>query len=149
MPPTTTEQRQLQTLGQLLSAGGHHDVPTMLRASLERLVTFWPAQAGALLYQSPLGEQTPLEHGALGEEAARMIGEAREAFAETLCDLLAGLQAPRAHVVGAGLGGTIGLTLAADHPECVDRLAVLSCALDDRRRVVAVQASPSSSHKRR
>lgn len=81
MPPTTTEQRQLQTLGQLLSAGGHHDVPTMLRASLERLVTFWPAQAGALLYQSPLGEQTPLEHGALGEEAARMIGEAREAFA--------------------------------------------------------------------
>jgi pimeloyl-ACP methyl ester carboxylesterase len=67
----------------------------------------------------------------------------REAFAETLCDLLAGLQAPRAHVVGAGLGGTIGLTLAADHPECVDRLAVLSCALGDaprslRARIAAV-----------
>jgi signal transduction histidine kinase len=81
MPPLTTEQRQLQTLGQLLSAGGHQDVPTMLRASLERLVAFWPAQAGALIYQSPHGEQLALEHGQLDADAARMIGEAREVFA--------------------------------------------------------------------
>ena len=81
MPPITMEQRQLQTLGQLLSAGGHQDVPTMLRASLERLISFWPAQAGALIYQSPHGEQIELEHGELDHEAARMIGEAREVFA--------------------------------------------------------------------
>ena len=40
MPPISTEQRQLHTLGQLLSAGGYQDVPAMLRASLERLVMF-------------------------------------------------------------------------------------------------------------
>lgn len=80
MPPTI-EQRQLQTLGQLLSAGGHQDVPTMLRSSLERLAAFWPAQAGALQYHSPLGEQISLEHGPLDAEAARMIAEAREVFA--------------------------------------------------------------------
>ncbi len=79
--PITIEQRQLQTLGQLLSAGGHQDVPTMLRSSLDRLVTFWPAQAGALLYQSPSNEQIVLDHGQLDTEAARMIGEAREGFA--------------------------------------------------------------------
>jgi signal transduction histidine kinase len=81
MPPTTLDPRQLQTLGQLLSAGGHQDVPAMLRASLDRLIAFWPAEAGALIYQSPHGEQLAFEHGRLDAEAARMIGEAREAFA--------------------------------------------------------------------
>ncbi|KPV51318.1 histidine kinase, partial [Kouleothrix aurantiaca] len=81
MPPISTEQRQLHTLGQLLSAGGYQDVPAMLRASLERLVTFWPAQAGALLYQSPSNEQIAIEYGGLDADAARMIGEVREVFA--------------------------------------------------------------------
>jgi signal transduction histidine kinase len=81
MPPTTLDPRQLQTLCQLLSAGGHQDVPAMLRASLERLVAFWPAEAGALIYQSPHGEALELEHGPLGADAARMIAEAREVFA--------------------------------------------------------------------
>ena len=75
MPPTTLDQRQLQTLGQLLSAGGHQDVPAMLRASLERLVASWPAEAGALIYQSPHGELLALEHGRLDADAARMIAE--------------------------------------------------------------------------
>ena len=81
MPPTTFDQRQLQTLGQLLSAGGHQDVTAMLRASLERLVAFWPADAGALIYQSPHGEQVAIEHDRLDPDAARLIAEAREAFA--------------------------------------------------------------------
>ena len=49
----------------------------------------------------------------------------REAFADTLCDLLAGVGATRAHVAGHGLGATVALTLAADHPELVDRLALM------------------------
>jgi signal transduction histidine kinase len=81
MPPTTLDTRQLQTLGQLISAGGHQDVPAMLRASLDRLVEFWPASAGALIYQSPHGEPIALEHGHLDADAARMIAEAREVFA--------------------------------------------------------------------
>jgi len=80
MPAMTIDQRHLQTLGQLLSAGGHQDVPGLLRASLERLVAFWPAQAGALVYQAPDDEQLAIESGTLNQDAARMIAEAREAF---------------------------------------------------------------------
>ena len=65
MPSLTTNQRQLQILGQLLIAGGHHDVRGLLAASLERLVQFWPAQGGALLYQAPDNEAISLEHGRL------------------------------------------------------------------------------------
>jgi signal transduction histidine kinase len=85
MPTPTTNQpssqRQLQTLGQLLIAGGHHDVRGLLAAALERLITFWPAEGGALLYQSPNGEQIVLEHGRLDDEASRLIAEARQGFA--------------------------------------------------------------------
>lgn len=81
MSPSSIDQRQLQTLGQLISAGGHHDVPSLLRGSLERLITFWPAQAGTLIYQAPHGELVILEHGILDAEAERTIHEARETFA--------------------------------------------------------------------
>lgn len=80
MAALSIDQRQIQTLTQLLSAGGHHDVSNLLRASLERLVSLWPAQAGALLYQSPHGELIAQEHGRLEAEVVRMIAEAREAF---------------------------------------------------------------------
>jgi signal transduction histidine kinase len=81
MPSLTINQRELQTLGQLLTAGGHHDVRGLLAASLERLVTFWPAQGGALLYQATHGETITLEHGRLDGEAGKLIAEAREGFA--------------------------------------------------------------------
>ena len=81
MATTTTDQRQRQTLGQLLSAGGHSDVSGLLKASLDRLIAFWPAQAGALIYQPPHGEPLALESGVLTPEAARTIAEARDAFA--------------------------------------------------------------------
>ena len=81
MPSLTTNQRQLQILGQLLIAGGHHDVQGLLAASLERLIQFWPAQGGALLYQPPDNEAISLEHGRLEGDAGRLIAEAREGFA--------------------------------------------------------------------
>jgi signal transduction histidine kinase len=80
MQPLTIDQRQLQTLGQLISAGGHHDVSGLLQSSLERLVAFWPAISGALLYQNPHGDLIRLEHGKLDAETNRMIVEARQAF---------------------------------------------------------------------
>ena len=80
MPSLISNQRQLQTLGQLLIAGGHHDVRGLLAASLERLVTFWPALGGSLLYQAPDSELISLEHGHLDREASRLIAEAREGF---------------------------------------------------------------------
>lgn len=80
MAPLTFDQRQLQTLGQLISAGGHADVHAMLETSLERLVAFWPAEGGALIYHAPHGETILLEQGKIDAEAGRLIGEAREAF---------------------------------------------------------------------
>jgi pimeloyl-ACP methyl ester carboxylesterase len=50
----------------------------------------------------------------------------REGYAETVRDLLAGLDIPRAHVAGHSMGGAVAIVLAADHPECVDRLALIN-----------------------
>jgi pimeloyl-ACP methyl ester carboxylesterase len=50
----------------------------------------------------------------------------REGFADTLLDLMAGIDAPRAHICGHSMGGAIAMTLAADHPDRVDRLAVIN-----------------------
>lgn len=66
-------QRHLQTLGHLLTAAGHSDVFIMLQSSLERLVAFWPAEGGALLYQAPHSEIIRLEYGGISAEASRMI----------------------------------------------------------------------------
>jgi pimeloyl-ACP methyl ester carboxylesterase len=64
--------------------------------------------------------------GSGGSERPREYRYDREAFAETVCDLMAGLDIPRAHIAGHSLGGAVALTLAADHPERVDRLAVIN-----------------------
>lgn len=66
-----------------------------------------------------------------------------EAFADSLADVLAALGLSRAAVCGHGLGGAIGLTLAANHPALVDRLAlvgphVYSARLGFMSRVAAI-----------
>lgn len=53
----------------------------------------------------------------------------REALADTVCDLLAGLSAPRVHLAGLGVGALVALTLAADRGEIVDRVAAVSPSL--------------------
>jgi pimeloyl-ACP methyl ester carboxylesterase len=50
----------------------------------------------------------------------------REGYAETLCNLLAGLEIPRAHVAGHSFGGAVSIVFAADYPERVDRLALIN-----------------------
>ncbi len=81
MSPIAINQRQLETLSQLLIAGGHHGVSELLTASLERLISFWPARAGALLYVNPYGELLSLTHGPLDEEARTLIDQASQGFA--------------------------------------------------------------------
>jgi signal transduction histidine kinase len=76
----TLDQRQLETLSQLLTAGGHQDVVELLNESLGRLVAFWPAQAGALIYQTPHGELVRLQRGPLDDGAATLIDQARSGF---------------------------------------------------------------------
>ena len=48
-----------------------------------------------------------------------------EAFADALVDLVAALGLGRVALVGHGLGGSVALTLAAEHPELVERLVVV------------------------
>lgn len=80
MSPIALNQRHLETLSQLLIAGGHQGVSELLASSLERLVAFWPAQAGALLYVNPYGDLLKLEHGPLNDEARTLIDQARHGF---------------------------------------------------------------------
>jgi pimeloyl-ACP methyl ester carboxylesterase len=48
-----------------------------------------------------------------------------EAFAECVADLIAALSLGRPHVVGHGMSGAIAMTLAAEHPELLDRLVLV------------------------
>jgi pimeloyl-ACP methyl ester carboxylesterase len=49
-----------------------------------------------------------------------------EAFAEAMVDMIAGLELGRVAVVGHSLGGAAGITLAAEHPELVERLVLVN-----------------------
>jgi pimeloyl-ACP methyl ester carboxylesterase len=48
-----------------------------------------------------------------------------DTFAEAIADLVAAFGVGRAHVMGHSMGGAVALTLAADHPELVQRLVVV------------------------
>jgi pimeloyl-ACP methyl ester carboxylesterase len=49
-----------------------------------------------------------------------------DAFAESLVDLVAALDLRRVSVCGHALGGAVALAMAADHPDVVDRLVLVS-----------------------
>jgi len=66
-----------------------------------------------------------------GESEKRAPGDypyTREAFAETVSDLMTALDLPRAHVCGHSMGGSVAITLAADHPERVNKLVLIDSA---------------------
>ena len=52
-----------------------------------------------------------------------------EAFAEAIADLIAAFGVGRASVVGHAMGGAVAITLAATHPELVQRLVLVDSAL--------------------
>ncbi len=49
-----------------------------------------------------------------------------ETFAEVVADVISALHVGRSHILGHGLGGAVALTLAAEHPEFVDHLALVA-----------------------
>src|SRR3569623_260854 len=60
------------------------------------------------------------ESGSLAEE-----GETRQAFADTIPALLAEFGIAPVAVIGASLGGIVGLTLTAAHPELVSAIVMI------------------------
>lgn len=52
----------------------------------------------------------------------------REAFAETVADVLSALGVTKAHVCGHSMGGSVALAFAADRSELVDKLCVIDSA---------------------
>jgi pimeloyl-ACP methyl ester carboxylesterase len=52
-------------------------------------------------------------------------GYSIESFAEALVDMIAGLELGRISLVGHSLGGAVAITLAAEHPELVERLVLV------------------------
>jgi pimeloyl-ACP methyl ester carboxylesterase len=49
-----------------------------------------------------------------------------DAFAESIVDLVAAIGASRVSICGHGLGGAVGVALAATHPHVVDRLVLVN-----------------------
>lgn len=64
-------------------------------------------------------------HGKSEKRSPADYAYTREAFADTVADLLSALGIARAHVCGHSMGGGIALVLAADRSEMVDRLVVI------------------------
>jgi len=56
----------------------------------------------------------------------RRYGYDVEAFAEAMADLIAAYGLGRAHVVGHGLGGAVGITLSAHYVELVNHLVLVA-----------------------
>lgn len=68
-------------------------------------------------------------HGSSAKPSEAQFPYTREAYAGVVYELIRHLGLDKAHVCGHSLGGAISLTFAADHPERVDRLAVLDSAV--------------------
>ena len=49
-----------------------------------------------------------------------------ESSAEVVADVIAALSLGRCHLIGHAMGASVGLTLAAEHPEFVDRLVLVA-----------------------
>lgn len=80
MPTITLDAQRWQTFSQLLTATNYQDPRDLLYSFLLRLIEFWPAQGGALLYIDPFNTTITLEHGSYSDEGRVMIEQARSVF---------------------------------------------------------------------
>ncbi|HUB70292.1 MAG TPA: alpha/beta fold hydrolase [Acidimicrobiales bacterium] len=131
--------------GAFYRADGPAAAPVLvLLGSLGTTADVWDSQLQAL---RPWLRTLRVEHPGHGG-SARLPGKGSvEALGKRVLGLLDELQVERASVAGLSLGGLVGLWLAANHPERVDRL-VLACttarfenSATYAERAVAVRAS--------
>src|SRR4051794_12257141 len=63
----------------------------------------------------------------VGESEPLRQAESLRDYTADLIELMDHLQLEKAHVLGLSLGGMIARRLAADHPDRIDRLVLVSC----------------------
>lgn len=99
--------------------------PVVLINALGTTLDMWAPQVDPLAEHFRLVRFDTRGHGGTAAEAGDWtVGD----LAEDVTDLLEGIGADRAHVVGASLGGAIAMTMALRHPDRVDRLVLMGTA---------------------
>jgi 3-oxoadipate enol-lactonase len=122
---------------------GHGDVPVLLAASLGTTRAMWEAQRERL---RGLRRVVSFDHRGHGDSPSPTGSYTLDDLVADTVALLDRLDVASADVVGVSLGGTVGLALAAGHPERVRSLVTINSPVfaDDpefwRRRADAVRA---------
>ncbi len=99
--------------------------PVVLINALGATLDMWAPQVDPLAERFRLVRFDTRGHGGTTAEAGDWtVGD----LAEDVTDLLDGIGADRAHMVGASLGGAIAMTAALRHPDRIDRLVLMSTA---------------------
>jgi 3-oxoadipate enol-lactonase len=99
--------------------------PVVLVNSLGATLAMWAPQVGPLTERFRLVRFDTRGHGGtIAEPGDWTVGD----LADDVADLLDGVGAERAHVVGISLGGAIAMTMALHHPDRVGRLVLMSTA---------------------
>ncbi|HYF61421.1 MAG TPA: GAF domain-containing protein, partial [Herpetosiphonaceae bacterium] len=83
MPTITLDAQRWSTFSQLLTDTSYQDPRELLQSFLARLIEFWPARGGAVMYVDPFNTRMALEHGALSAEGREMIEQACSVFERT------------------------------------------------------------------
>jgi signal transduction histidine kinase len=83
MPTITLDAQRWSTFSQLLTDTSYQDPRELLQSFLARLIEFWPAMGGAVMYVDPFNTRVTLEHGTLSSEGREMIEQACSVFERT------------------------------------------------------------------
>ncbi|HEU5127672.1 MAG TPA: 3-oxoadipate enol-lactonase [Glycomyces sp.] len=106
----------------IVDGGG---APVVLINSLGSTLEMWAPQVDSLAGRFRLIRFDTRGHGGTNAEPGDWtVGD----LADDVADLLEGVGAERAHLVGISLGGAIAMATALRHPERVDRLVLMSTA---------------------
>ena len=96
-------------------------VPARLSSALEWDDVFDPLASGGRVVAIDLPG-----HGQSDKPSPHRFAYGFDAFSESVADVIATIGAPRVNLIGRGMGALIALTLAATHPDFVEKLVLIS-----------------------
>jgi pimeloyl-ACP methyl ester carboxylesterase len=121
--PTTSDIHARGTRVRLVEAGAGHPL-LLVHGYLSSHLT-WAEVMGELSSSFRVIAPDLPGFGESEKPAPSRYAYGFDTFADTLADVVAALGLSRVSVCGHGLGGSIALTLAANHPDLVDRLVLV------------------------